>query len=530
MHYLKNNKRTGWLWIIIIILLSSCTKGFKDMNTNPNALPGDRLNWDNVYLGGFFKQMGENVIPLGINDYQVVQNLAGDIFGGYNGQTHNWNAAGDNTTYNFSIGWNGAAYNIFYSRIIKNYDTISKYSANNPDIIAVARIIKVAAAHRMVDMYGPVPYFKTQGSLGSGAVYDPMDSIYYSFFRDIDSATTTLKKYISLGVNTLKNFDPIYRGNYRQWVQFANALKLRLAMRIVYAEPEKARGYAEAAVSDPSFLITTKGDNATLQGTEGVTYTNPLWGVTDAYQEARMSANMESFLMGYADPRLPVYFQPSKIAGDPSGVYRGIRSGSIIADGLRYQPFSMLQYNYNLVWMSAAEVSFLRAEGALRGWNMGGTAQQFYEAGITASFDQWGVSGAAGYIANSTNKPRAYTDPVNGTNNVAAGDPILSTITIKWDEAGSFEKNLEQVITQKWIAMYPNGQEAWSEFRRTGYPKIFPIKSNKGNDPRLNTIQVKRLPYPASEYQNNNINVIRGVTLLGGTDLGGTKLWWDKKP
>ena len=114
--------------------------------------------------------------------------------------------------------------------------------------------------------------------------------------------------------------------------------------------------------------------------------------------------------------------------------------------------------------MTAAEGFFLRAEGALRGWNMGGTARAFYEAGIRASFNENGVSGEDAFISNSTLKPTRYVDRTGGNNAVNAP----SDITIAWNDEADLETNLERIITQKWIAMYPDGCEGWAEFRRTG--------------------------------------------------------------
>ena len=105
----------------------------------------------------------------------------------------------------------------------------------------------------------------------------------------------------------------------------------------------------------------------------------------------------------------------------------------------------------------------------------------------------------------------------------------MGKVTIKWNEEAGFEENLERIITQKWIAIYPDGQEAWSEFRRTGYPKVFPVvKNNSGGTIDTNE-QVRRIPFPSTEYRDNAANVTAAVALLGGDDNGGTHLWWDKK-
>ena len=88
---------------------------------------------------------------------------------------------------------------------------------------------------------------------------------------------------------------------------------------------------------------------------------------------------------------------------------------------------------------------------------------------------------------------------------------------------------LERIITQKWIAMFPNGQEAWSEFRRTGYPRIFPIVNDRSNGTVDVNEQIRRMTFPRSEYSNNRAALNRAIRLLGGPDQGSTKLWWDKK-
>ncbi|QQT26007.1 RagB/SusD family nutrient uptake outer membrane protein [Sphingobacterium spiritivorum] len=520
----------------MIVNLCSCTKNFEKYNTDPNALPANKINNDNVYLGGFFKQMEESVFPVGgtgtnaANSYQLVENLVGDIFGGYHGMANRWNAAGDNTTYNFNaVGWNSAPFNLYYTNIVRNYDTIARYAAKNPDILAVAKIIKVQAAHRTVDMFGPIPYFDTRTVLGRlGSPYDPVDKIYLSFFKDLDSAILVLKPFAENGAKPLRYFDAVYRGDYRQWIRFANSLKLRLAMRMAYVDANNARKFAEEAVQDSYGVITENIDNATMQGVEGMTYNNPLQTLSEAYKETRLSAVMESFLTGYSDPRLPRLFRPSTRPADPAGRFRGIRLGINMPDNTLYQPFSEVRSDFNVIWMSAAEVSFLKAEAAMRGWSMGGTAQSLYETGIRQSFSQWGVSGADQYLQNADRRPATYQDPVGG-NSVGAGSSLLATITIRWEENANAEQKLERIMTQKWIAMYPNGQEAWSEFRRTGYPRLFPVVVNQSGSTVNTSIQVRRLPYPASEYEFNRTNLAQGITFLGGPDNGGTRLWWDRK-
>src|SRR5581483_291448 len=148
----------------------------------------------------------------------------------------------------------------------------------------------------------------------------------------------------------------------------------------------------------------------------------------------------------------------------------------------------------------AAETWFLKAEAALHNWAGAGNAQTNYETGIARSFEEWGAGSAAAYITDASSSAAPYIDPkavTPGQNDISTGNPNLSTITIKWNDAAALETKLERIITQKWIALYPDGQEAWTEFRRTGYPKLFPVVVN--NSGGTITGFIKRLPIP-SQY------------------------------
>ena len=122
----------------------------------------------------------------------------------------------------------------------------------------------------------------------------------------------------------------------------------------------------------------------------------------------------------------------------------------------------------------------------------------------------------------------------NGSNGGNAAN-ATSTITIAWEDEADFETNLERIITQKWIAMYPDGCEGWAEFRRTGYPSLFPVVNNDSQGLIDTQIQVRRCPFPVQEYNTNEaavqaaIQLLDGEALGGGQDNGGTRLWWDRR-
>ena len=158
-------------------------------------------------------------------------------------------------------------------------------------------------------------------------------------------------------------------------------------------------------------------------------------------------------------------------------------------------------------------------------------ARQYYEDGIRLSFEERGASGAETYIADNTSMPDIYTDPL-GANSYTRR---MSECRIAWDAAGDLETNLEQIITQKWIAIFPLGTEAWCEYRRTGYPKLLPAVQNLGPDNVDLNHHARRLTYPVEEYSSNGANVNEAVGILnsesadGSGDSMATRVWWDCK-
>jgi hypothetical protein len=156
---------------------------------------------------------------------------------------------------------------------------------------------------------------------------------------------------------------------------------------------------------------------------------------------------------------------------------------------------------------------------------MGGTAKDFYNKGIELSFGQWGAAGAAAYESDKTSTPAAYSDPVN----TSLSGAINSNITIAYDESANFDANLERIITQKWIANFPLGIEAWSEYRRTGYPALMPSLVNNSGGTVDDKKMARRVTYPQSERNSNTENYNYAVTTyLNGPDTQGTDVWWAK--
>lgn len=344
-------------------------------------------------------------------------------------------------------------------------------------------------------------------------------------FEDLDYAIQMLGEFVDEvgGLKPLEGYDPVYNGDYNKWMRFANSLKLRLAVRISNVSPELARTKAEEAVKSTRGLIDTNDNNAYVGvGAEP----NPLWLVASSWGEIRINATIASYMKGYSDPRSAVYFTTSKLGGDSP--YMGMRSGLEGVKPATYSGYSMPNYEQkdDMLMFCAAETAFLRAEGALRGWDMGGSARDFYEQGVKLSFDQRKVGGADEYLANAVAVPEPFVDPVNPAK---CNYTPKTKITIAWNEGASTEEKLERIITQKWIANFPLGFEGWADYRRTGYPEVFPSVSNLSNGVIDTNRQLRRLPFPLSEKQGNSANVSAAVSMLGGPDTGATDLWWAKK-
>lgn len=535
---MKTIKHIQYLVLLGSLLsLAGCNLDkFEGYNTDPFAVTPELEKGDWLYLGGFITQMEKSIYSNANNwdwDFQIAQNLGADIFSGYMAPPTPFNGDKNNANYNLMGGWNLWSFKMYNERVMAPWLALKKLTNDKdefPEIFAVANIIKVTAMMRNTDTYGPIPYSK-YGQGGVAVAYDSQQSVYEQFFKELDDAQEKLRIFLASerkNVKAIKNYDIVYQSDYVKWMRYANSLRLRLAIRISKVNPSLAKIQAEKAVDDPFGVIESNKDNFVVST---ATMKNPLNTLAYDYHDIRMSADMESILTGLKDPRIAIFFSP---ATDPdpaiNGRFVGIRQGiSVIDKNLRIgysnlgAAWAADRKNSNdICLLNAAEVAFLRAEGVLRGWNMGGTAEDFYSNGVKTSFQYWQADGSDTYL-QGTSQPSDYKDSKAPEYNIAAA----STVTVKWDNSASNEEKLEKIITQKWIAVFPDGQEAWSEFRRTGYPKQFPMEVNFSAGIIDSNIKIRRLPFSQDEYRDNKTEVDKAILLLSGPDNGATQLWWD---
>lgn len=512
---------------ILFLVFSGCTGQFEKYNNDNTGFTDEQKEYDYNTFGILFK-----VIQMGIYfnydwgsgknwHFQTMQNLSADMFSGYMHDFMPFNAGLGNTVYNLQDGWNGTMWEKTYGYIMTEIKKAEDLSVEKyPTFNAIAKILKVQIMHRVSDYYGPIIYTRF-GESDAGAMPDTQQAAYYAFFNDLDDAIRELSAYD--GEETFSRFDmimpPKYR-TYHSWVRYANSLRLRLAMRIAVVDPMKARSEAQKSIYHSIGLLENE-DEIVSVSTTGTGYTNPLGEINKAWGEVFMNANMESILTGYEDPRLSRYFEPATSVAF-SGQYRGIRQGTGFNHS-RYSEHSKSTITQisDAILMTAAEVWFLRAEAALRGWTTENPGI-CYRNGIRSSFAQWRAGEIDSYLKR-TNKPADFIDTFNDQYSIKA----VSEISPCWSDEDAAEIKLERIITQKWIACYPEGCEAWAEQRRTGYPRLFPVMVNKSNGTISSEIMIRRLNFPVSIISDNATQYAALCEYLGGPDTGGTRLWWD---
>ncbi len=486
----------------LIASLAACTKGFEELNispTQPATVPAEYV-LSNVQLNAFLAE--------GSNWWQVgswVQQWASgslsapsqyqedrDIY-----ETRNW-----------------SAHYSYVNDLAQIRNRLLKGQEDSPDgrtKLAIARINEIYIWQRMTDFWGDIPY--SQSTLPESEIiltpkYDPQQEIYASLLKELDAAMGKLNANdVSYG-----SADLVYKGNVNAWKKFGNMLKLRMGMRLRYADEALSRKIVEEALAGPIFA--SNADNAALQTNPqdgfALGYHPTIGGYNGSKELNQLAAPFINTLLEKNDPRLPKIAEPtenSKKAGKP--VYKGLgvalgQNVIINRDDFSYGTISI--YNdrkktFPYVFMAYSDLCFYRAEAALLGWAglMPAQAEGFYQEGIRATMQ---------------------IDPYN-----IAPDKITDYLTTEGKLSGSSEEQLAQIMTQKWISLFMRHYEAYAEWRRTGYPKLTP-GPNQGT---TNGQIPRRGVYSGSErFRNPEQYEIAAKRMTNG-DTYLSKVWWDQR-
>lgn len=520
---------------LILSILSACTGNFRNMNTDHTGITDEEMKADYNDIGIPLKIVQEGIyfnydFGKGKNwPYQLMQNLSADMFSGYMHDCKPLNGGSHNSDYNLQDGWNSTMWENTYAYILPQIKKMENVTYQQyPQFYAITKILKVMLMHRVADYYGPIIY-KQFGNEKMIYTPDSQQDAYYYFFEDLDHAIERLENFLALHPETpgFSQFDLLLNGQYATWIKFANSLRLRIAVRLSTADPQKGSLEAQKALTNAYGVFEKPGEIVAVRTDQG--YTNPLGEINRSWNEVFMNANMESILNGYQDPRREVFFEPcphditiGQTTIPLQGKYKGIRQGTLFAH-TNYASHSRITVNTSTpaILMTAAEIWFLRAEAALRGWTDENTGD-CYRKGIRTSFAQWGVWSDS--YDTSDAMPTDYTDVFNPEYNIQA----CCQVSPKWEETATPEVKLEKIITQKWLALFPEGCEAWTEQRRTGYPRLFPVKYNNSPAHCIDTdIMIRRLGFPGKLKDSDEQLYNSLCLLLQGPDHAGTRLWWD---
>ena len=401
----------------------------------------------------------------------------------------------NNTTY--YIRWNVYWGRIYGSVMSPSLQVIQQADEGGYDVFSAwAKMMQVLAISKLTAWHGPVIY-SNYGVSGQANIYDKEDVLYNKLFADLDAIQAVFAA--NKDYNGLTKFDASYGGDIEKWSKLVNSMRLRLAIRISKVAPALAKTQGEKAMSDPAGLISANSENfnVSLYGDK-----LPMNVIAFEWGDTRMGAGYESFLVGMKDNRVASYFAPvadaSLVTDHPDWPYKGIHSGAFLDAKDQRLPYSTPNESFKSVtsrrYFTYSEVLLLKAEAALRGWAGAGNAKTNYEDGVRASFADWGAGGVDAYLADDTSKPIDYVDPKEARNNFTS----RTDITPAWNESDTNERKLEKIITQKWINNFTNSLESWTDFRRTGYPKI-PVNAKNDSNADWGVIPagefIKRMVY-----------------------------------
>lgn len=406
-------------------------------------------------------------------------------------------------------------------------------AAADPGTSAPAEVMRAWAFSNLTNTWGDVPYSQAlQGDLITGSlapVYDAQSAIYTDLFARLAAASTAL----ATASNSLADADPLYDGAPASWQRFANSLRARLALQIINQDPATAGTQLTAALAAANGgIITTNANNAQLNWPGDGLYNNPWSDNFKSRDDHRLSRTFMTILANTADPRVTVFAMPAtrdtvptpfitKYCTGAPPCYVGLQNALTQAQAGPYIPYTsrpgaafypgVTVYGTfggaGATWPSfvftAAEGNFIMAEAAERG--LAGLtpaqAQGFYEAGIRASMDQWGITNAATQTAYITGPNVLYT--------AAASTAARQTL----------------IATQNWIALYADGGTAWANWRRTCVPASIAAGPNA-----TQATVPRRFQYSSTEYSVNRVNVLAALTAQNGADDFDTRMYWDRTP
>ena len=385
-------------------------------------------------------------------------------------------------------------------------------SPNSVNLHHVAQVMYAHPIHLLTDMHGNIPY--TEINRGIEGIFFPTYDTQEFIYKDLLNKLQTAANTIGTGTDDLGAADVIYGGDLDKWKKFANSLMLRLAMRISNVDPGTAQQFVQSAIAGGVF--ESNEDMAWLQMADGPTEWFNQNGISRAMNPSDWGANnmmsktMIDWLQAHNDPRIEIWSvrglwdgpwltAPEDQIGMPNGMDIEMLEDFTGQPFDRENQFSrlnpeLLDDHDPFIFQTYAEVEFLLAEAAMKGWHTGDPTTH-YNNGVKASMQQW--------------------DIFNPTKSISDAEVNAYLAANPWD--GSEEMLGEQY----WAANFLQWYEAYANWRRTGYPVLTPT-NYPGN---YSGGQIfRRIEYSTVEIANNESNVMGGGTM---PDDVMTRVWWD---
>lgn len=380
---------------------------------------------------------------------------------------------------------------VLYREVLKNLQEakslVTGIDAVVANKLAILEIYEIYTYYVLVTSFGDIPYTEALNIDILNPVLDKQDAVLYDLLSRIDTNVLANIDITEVGFDVA---DVVYGGDMSKWKKFANSLKLQMGMLIADVDATRAQTVVAEAVADG--VITLSEDDMKLAFETAAPYTNPVYAalVLSGRDDFIPTSTVIDMMNANNDPRRDDYFTLK------DGAYVGGAHGELNP----YSNFSHVSLKIAndpelaASLMTSYEINFLLAEAVERGY-ITGTAATYYETAVTHSILYWG-----------------------GTQ--AEATTYLSDATVAYATATG---DYKQVIgTQKWIALYNRGFEAWTEWRRLDYP----VLAAPANAETNNGLPPFRITYPTVELSLNETNIKAAGISIGGDQLE-TTLFWD---
>lgn len=415
----------------------------------------------------------------------------------------------DEARYQFRPGVQDSNWAYVY-RILNNIRDIQAKVPAGSNSMNIANIMEAHVMLIATDRWRDVPY-SDACRMGEGYLtpkYDKQEDIYPALLKLLEETANSMAA--GYGDDDVSGGDIMFNGDMLRWQKYCNSLRLRMAIRLNEVSSALAKTTIESILTNPAKypIMESNEDNALFwwNGSDSNYYEM----VADAYRTRKTEFCAPDIMIDYMnnneDPRIGVYFTPTPAsvqAGEPKYVGYEIGAATAPPGGSSSRSVWGVKYGQDLggfsPWMRVAEVYFIIAEAKHLGYNVGSYAtsvEDAYNQGVKFSLTENGVS---------SEDTKAYM----------AG-------------AGKFDGTIDQVWYEEWVAMFKQGMEGWSLYRRTGVPKTNHIASGRSQQYANHNVPPFRSPYPSTERNLNKTNCSEFSSNVVD-DFWGQQLWWDTR-